>query len=189
MATTTKRVSLKPLEVVQATLRIEGITSLICQGLTGTEVTDKPGDMTPEQEMESNLYPKVNGQNTFPSQKVNNACVDAAKTHVPGIDKTQARGAFFITPEYLIIEAGGPNCRSDAVLRGPNKAPAIVYRPEFIPWEMEIPIEFSKSGVLSLDQIVMLFNSAGFHVGIGAWNPPHNGIHGRFRVVTNDKGK
>ena len=75
--------------------------------------------------------------------------------------------------------------RTDLVGGGKgSKAPSTLsYRVEFIDWETELTVEFAP-GILSPDQVVNLFNLAGFHTGVGSWRPENGGSHGQFGVVS-----
>lgn len=93
---------------------------------------------------------------------------------------TAARGAFHIQGELVEI-VGEPKPREDMVRVGMGTAD-IRYRAEFSPWKVRLSLSYN-AGALSPEQIVNLFNIAGFGVGVGEWRPEKDGSYGRFHVA------
>lgn len=116
----------------------------------------------------------------FPVVAFKAAAVDAC-SHVGGVTKVLARGVFHITGEMAVIESDPPEMREDMVRVGMGTAD-IRYRGEFKQWKVRLPIRYNAS-VLSLEQIVNLFNTAGFAVGVGEWRPQRDGSYGMFHVA------
>lgn len=108
------------------------------------------------------------------------AAVDAC-SYVDGVTKVEARGAFHINGEFVDI-TGTPTIREDMVRIAMGTAD-IRYRGEFKQWRCEFVLRYN-TNVLSLDQIVNLFNTAGFAVGVGEWRPQKDGSYGMFHVAT-----
>jgi hypothetical protein len=100
--------------------------------------------------------------------------------------KTDARATFHIDGELVKID-GEPEPREDMVRVGMGTAD-IRYRGEFKNWSTTFTIRYNAS-VLSAEQIVNLFNAAGFGVGIGEWRPQKSGSYGRFHVATGAEAK
>lgn len=138
----------------------------------------------------------------FPSVAFKAAAVTAC-TSVDGITKVAARQAFHVVGEQYSIKSAylhegkqlsarydlvkilcpnGPEMREDMVRIGMGTAD-IRYRGQFWPWAVKVRIKFN-AGVLSQAQIVNLFNTAGFGVGIGEWRPEKDGSNGRFQVAS-----
>ena len=111
-----------------------------------------------------------------------NAAVSGCR-FADGIKMTVARGAFHVVEELSPIE-GEPSMRpgGDMVRVGMGKAD-LRYRGEFRKWKTTLRIRYNASA-LSVEQIVNLFNSAGFGVGVGEWRPEKDGSHGMFHVAT-----
>lgn len=109
------------------------------------------------------------------------AAVDAC-SHVDGITKVMARGAFHINGEFVEIVGNGPNLREDMVRIGMGTAD-IRHRGEFTDWSVVVSVRYNAS-VLSAEQIVNLFNVAGFGIGVGEWRPSRDGSYGMFHVAT-----
>ena len=89
------------------------------------------------------------------------------------------RGAFHVEGDLVHVE-GEPQRREDMVRVGMGTAD-IRYRPEFPKWATELDVSYN-SRALAAEQIVNLFEIAGFAVGVGEWRPEKDGQFGRFRV-------
>lgn len=175
-----KSIKLSLPEILKTEIVIEGLTTLICSRRN----LDKIPKDDLEKQFESSLYPKVNGHYGFPSAGIKKSMVNAAKTYATRIDKSRAKGAFFIPVDYVEIEGSDPSPREDiCCIPNARNQPAIkVIRAEFKTWKMKIPIEYDKNGPLTLEEILTLLAKAGHHVGIGAYRPECSGIHGRFII-------
>jgi hypothetical protein len=115
----------------------------------------------------------------FPAIAFKAAAVDAC-SHVDGMTKVSARGAFHIDCDLVKIE-GTPTPREDMVRIAMGTAD-IRYRGEFLKWRVRLPIKYN-ANVISPEQIVNLFETAGFGIGIGEHRPQCNGQNGRFHVA------
>ncbi len=113
----------------------------------------------------------------FPSIAFKAAAVRAAND--AGMKMTEARRTFHIDGELVQIN-GTPKMREDPV-KIPSGAD-LRYRGEYWPWSVDLLIKFN-THVISAEQIVNLFELAGFGVGIGEWRPERNGGLGRFHVA------
>ena len=185
----------KPLELPKFDLRtmrikLVGDSPLIChawsrkakQQMLDTQMK-KPKQAkaakNPQQDFEDSLYPYPGGGYGFPVIAFKSAATDAC-SHVDGITKVQARGAFHINGELVKIQGSTPTPREDMVRVGLGSAD-LRYRGEFLSWFTEIPIRYN-AGVLSDEQIIHLFTIAGFAIGIGEWRPQKDGQNGLFHV-------
>jgi hypothetical protein len=115
----------------------------------------------------------------FPAVAFKSAAVDAC-SHVDGVTKVEARGAFHIDGEFVTIE-GTPDMREDMVKIGMGTSD-LRYRGEFRKWRCSFVVRYN-ANVLSLEQIVNLFNTAGFAIGVGEWRPAKDGSNGMFHVA------
>lgn len=115
----------------------------------------------------------------FPCVAFKNAAVGACR-FADGIKMTEARGAFHVIGEFATIEGAAPSMRQDMVRVGQGTAD-VRFRGEFNPWKVTLDISYN-AAALSPEQIVNLFNVAGFGVGVGEWRPEKDGSYGRFRV-------
>ena len=134
----------------------------------------------PEVEFEDSLYHIEGGGYGFPAVAFKAAAVNAC-SHVDGITKVHARGAFHIMCELVTIEGDKPIQREDMVRVGMGVAD-LRYRGEFKKWHCKIPVRFN-ANVLSLEQITNIFDTAGFSTGVGEWRPQKNGDYGMFHVA------
>ena len=173
-------------------VELEGTSSLICHNWdekTRRQMLGKQmGEAQAAQEkkdpnlcFKNSLYPIPGEKNAFgfPAVGFKSAAVDAC-SHVAGITKVEARGAFHITQDLVPID-GVPTPRTDMVRIGMGTADVRI-RGEFLTWKATLTIRHNAS-VLTAAQIVNLFDTAGFAVGIGEWRPEKNGSHGMFRVT------
>jgi len=132
----------------------------------------------PQKDFEESLYKIPGGGYGFPSVGFKAAAVSACR-FVEAIKMTEARGAFHVEGELLRV-LGTPTPREDMVRVGMGVAD-IRYRAEFKEWLVEVPVRFN-TRALTAEQIINLFNTAGFGVGVGEWRPEKNGQHGMFHV-------
>lgn len=116
----------------------------------------------------------------FPAVAFKSAAVDAC-TSTGAITKVAARQAFHLLGEMIEIIGPPPSMREDVARVGMGTAD-LRYRGEFDPWGAIIRVQINAS-VISAEQVVNLFNLAGFAVGIGDWRPQRDGPFGRFRVA------
>jgi len=132
----------------------------------------------PQRDFEESLYKHPEGGYGFPAVAFKAAAVDAC-SHVEGITKVQARGAFHIVGELARLD-GEPRMRADMVRVGLGTAD-IRIRAEFPAWSTTLDIRYNDN-VLSREQIANLFNTAGFAVGVGEWRPQKDGSYGMFHA-------
>ena len=132
----------------------------------------------PERDYQESLYEHPDGGYGFPCVAFKAAAVGACR-FADGIKMTEARGAFHVVGEMAKIE-GEPTMREDMVRVGMGTAD-IRYRGEFKAWKAQLTIAYNASSI-SPEQIVNLFNLAGFGVGVGEWRPERDGSYGRFHV-------
>jgi hypothetical protein len=135
----------------------------------------------PEKDYEDAFYRLPDGGPGFPTIAFKASAVSAAGRFADGMKMTEVRGSFHIEGELVEI-IGKPNMREDMVRVGMGMAD-IRYRPEFKAWRVKLPIRYNEDAI-SLEQIVNLFNMAGFGVGIGEWRPEKDGLYGMFHVAT-----
>lgn len=117
----------------------------------------------------------------FPSVAFKSAAVDAC-TSIAGVTKVAARQAFHIDGEMVEIVGPPPAMREDVCRVGMGVAD-LRYRGQFDPWGVRLRVQIN-TAVISAEQVVQLFNLAGFAVGIGEWRPSRDGGYGRFRVAS-----
>ena len=120
----------------------------------------------------------------FPAIAFKAAAVTAC-TSVDGITKVAARQAFHVSGAdggEMIEIVGVPTMREDMVRIGMGTAD-IRFRGEFKAWRASVFIRHN-ANVLSAGEIINLFNTAGFSVGIGEWRVEKDGSFGMFKVAS-----
>ncbi len=132
----------------------------------------------PQKQYEGSLYPLGKGKYGFPVVAFKSAAVDAC-SHADGITKVEARGAFHINSEMAEI-VGKPTMREDTVKIAMGTTD-LRYRGEFKQWQTTLEVRYNKN-VLTVEQIVNLFNIGGFAIGVGEWRPQRDGSYGMFHV-------
>ncbi|GAC1339745.1 MAG: hypothetical protein NVSMB20_15990 [Bradyrhizobium sp.] len=147
----------------------------------------------PQQDVIDSCYCHPEGGYGFPSIAFKSAAVDAC-SYVDGVTKVEARGAFHVNFDISKVSGDLTEIRSDLLKIEGEMTPRedlvkialgtadIRHRGEFRHWAVNVPIRFN-AGVLSYEQIVHLFNVAGFAVGVGEWRPQRDGSNGLFHVA------
>ncbi len=172
------------------TIRLVGDSPLICHKWSEKakkEMLDKQMKKAktakvakdPQRDYEESLYGHPDGGYGFPCVAFKSAAVGACR-FTEGVKMTVARGAFHVVGELAQIE-GEPTMREDMVRVGMGTAD-IRYRGEFKTWAVELTITYN-AAALSIDQIVNLYNLAGFGIGVGEWRPEKDGSYGRFHCA------
>lgn len=206
------QVELKELPVQKFTLQIVGDSPLIChawsqkakmgmlgkhlkKATTGKEVrrptvefADSLYWLTPKPELDgltdeqaANLLGDIIPQSQFgfPTTAFKSSAIDAGYQQGILSKKTTARGAFHIQGEFAVIE-GTPTIREDMARIGQGIA-EVRYRAEFKTWRTELLITYIANSI-SAEQIINLFQIAGFANGVGDWRPARDGQFGTFHV-------
>ena len=187
----TSGISIPPIEIKTYVLRLVGDSPLICHAWSTKakqEMLDKqmgkargkkePKD--PQRDYEEAFYRDENSAAAFPTIAFKAASVSASR-QVEGLTMTFLRGAFHTVGEMVPIE-GTPHMREDTVRVGMGTAD-LRYRPEFTQWAVNLKVRLNVRS-LTLEQLVHLFNQAGFSVGVGEWRPEKDGRNGMFHVET-----
>ena len=118
------------------------------------------------------------GRFGFPTIGFKAAAVGAIR-QVQGMKMTEARIAFHVLGEFAEI-MGTPRMREDMV-RLQTGVADIRYRAGFPEWSTTLRAQYHESGI-SLEQLLNLFQLAGFGPGVGDWRPERDGGFGRFRL-------
>jgi len=184
-------VEMKRINIQRVEVKLEGISPLIVHAWSAKakkEMLDKQMKKAknakeakdPQRDYEEAFYRLPNGKPGFPTIAFKQAAVSAGGRFSDGLKMTELRGAFFIEGELAEI-IGEPRIREDMVRVGMGTAD-IRYRPEFPQWGTTLKISYNADAI-SLDQLVNIFNLAGFGVGVGEWRPERDGQFGMFRVA------
>lgn len=173
-------------------LTLEGISPLICHRF-GTkarammlakqkgEAQQAKEKKDPQKDFEESLYIE-NGKYVFPvtafKKAAISACTSLGKTV---LSKTLASQSHHVLGTWTEIHGSKPVMRED-IVRLQRTTADIRFRGEFHEWSVQVKILFNKR-VITKDQIVNLYNLAGFAVGVGEWRPEKSGQSGMFKVV------
>ena len=190
-------VQLRPILIQRIQIRLVGDSALICNRWSEKakkQMLDKQMKKArsakeaknPKEQYRESLYRlpgklgsgKLGVGYGFPAIGFKSAAVEAC-SHIDGITKVLARGAFHVVGDLVKIE-GTPRMREDMVRVGMGVAD-IRYRGEFPTWACTIEVRYN-ANVLSAEQIINLFNTAGFAIGVGEWRPQRDGSYGMFHV-------
>lgn len=183
-------VELKAINLSTITFRVVGVSPLIMHAWSEKAKremlekqmkkakTAKPAK-DPQDDYEQAFYRNEKGEPAFPTIAFKQAAVSAGGRFSDGLKMTELRGAFFVIGELVKID-GVPNMREDMVRVGMGTAD-IRYRPEFKKWSAVLTIKYNADKI-SAEQIINLFNLAGFGVGVGEWRPERDGQYGMFHV-------
>lgn len=120
----------------------------------------------------------------FPAIGFKAAAVTAC-TSLADITKVAARQAFHVhghNESDLVKIEGTPEMAEHMVRVGMGTAD-IRFRGVFKKWAVVLNVMYNERA-LSAEQIVNLFNTAGFAVGVGEWRPERDGSYGMFQVAT-----
>ena len=185
-------ITLPALNIKTAIIELVGDSPLICHAWSQkakTEMLDKQmkkakqakAAKDPVKDYEDSLYHLPDGSGYgFPAVALKSSAVDAC-SHVANMTKVEARGAFHINGEMVPI-FGEPNMREDMVKIGMGTAD-LRYRGEFKTWSTRFTLRYN-ANVIELEQILNLFNTAGFAIGVGEWRPQRDGSYGMFHVAS-----
>jgi hypothetical protein len=187
-------ISIPQIQVLEMQIVLVGDSPLICHRFSEKakqQMLDKQmkkaaqakAAKDPQRDYEESLYPHPDGGYGFPCIGFKNAAVSACR-FTDGLKMTEARGAFHVRGDLAKIE-GTPTLREDTVRIAMGTAD-IRYRGEFKDWRVRLHIRYN-AAVLSLPQIINLFNLAGFGVGVGEWRPERDGSYGLFHVASEDE--
>ncbi len=139
----------------------------------------------PEQDYKESRYIIDETRDGFPIVGFKSAAVDAC-SHVDGLTKVEARGAFHLINgipsqnhgDLVPIEYQSIRMREDMVRVGMGVAD-LRYRAEYTGWTATLQVKHN-ANVLSREQIENLFKLAGFAIGVGEWRPAKDGSNGMF---------
>ena len=119
----------------------------------------------------------------FPATGFKQCAIMGAYRLGADIKTTVAKAAIIIPCEYIEIKGKAVSMREDMVkVGGISKVADIRYRAQIEDWEADIPVKYVSS-VLSLEQVINLFNLGGFACGVGEWRNEKNGVFGSFHVA------
>lgn len=191
------------IETIQTTVEVRGISPLIVHawGKKAKEMMRQKQQKlasrakeakNPVEDFNESRYRNDRGEDCLPVIAFKSCAVEAGL--LAGVFKTVLRKAFFVgrAGEDLVPimnpatgkpygEEDPPTMREDMVRVGQGVAD-MRYRAEYRDWYVQIPVEFNPR-IISAEQLMNLFDNAGYSIGVCEWRPEKDGQFGRFRVV------
>lgn len=140
----------------------------------------------PLQEVEAATYHMPDGGYGIPASGLKNCAVSACK-FVDGVPMTRAKGAFFVMEEaeglVRLNVKGRPEVDERMVAVGPfgRKVKMARFRPRFDKWSCTFKVVYDPD-TLSAEQLLNLYERAGFSVGLCEYRPEKSGNLGMFSV-------
>jgi hypothetical protein len=114
------------------------------------------------------------------------AAVANTSTVIENVTKKLVNGALYVIGDLVPLKYDKLVMREDhVVIGGMSKTADIRYRGAFEGWSAVLQVRFAKN-LISADQVINLFNYAGFFCGVGEWRPGSRtaGPNGTFKVKT-----
>lgn len=142
----------------------------------------------PAREVAAALYRLPNGKYGVPASGVKNCAVSACR-FLDSIKMTRAKGSFFVledadglvelkTKKHLIDE------RMVSIGTFGNKVKMVRFRPRFDEWSITFKVVYDPDSI-SAEQLLNLYDRAGFSVGLCEFRPEKSGSYGMFHVKRN----
>lgn len=138
-----------------------------------TEMPEDSSDEAIEEALEDARF-------AFPSVAFKASAVSGAYRAGVIKNKVSMNAAFHIQGELVEIQGSKPVMREDMVRVGMGTAD-LRYRGEFKEWSAILPIVYAP-GMITLEQLVNLFNLGGFTCGVGEWRVEKGGMNGMYHV-------
>lgn len=186
-----RELSIPQIQLSQMVVTIVGTTPLITnrfgekkqeaiEDKQTKEARVKKPPRDPQAEFEDAIYHLDGARGYgFPGSGIKKALV-AAGGRFADEKMTILRGIINITQPLIEILDSEPKMRRDPV-RLKDGTASLAYRPMFENWRMKVPVVYN-SNMITKEQVLNLFQHAGFSVGIGDWRPEKNGVFGQFTI-------
>lgn len=196
-------VKVTPLKIDRFVIPIIGLSDLITNcigpevrktlkgGLNEGEIQPEKEDRDPQKEFQNSIYrmSETDWSPAFPGIGIRKALIVAAKRMGAGVG-TKVAANVFVDDEMIAILDRLPK-KDQATIRmeqgGKSGGLAVSNRARFERgWRMRVWVSFNAS-MFTRNEIVNLFEAAGFGIGIGCRRPELEGTNGRWMVDTGKK--
>ena len=192
-----KQVAIPPIALKKASITLIGTSPLMVNKFSEKskrEMEDKATKKaknkkeygTPEEQMKATLYAIPGKKNVYgvPASGVKNCAITA--TRYVDAKGTVITGAFHVVDDIggLIPIKGSKPVIDERIVRVGNfgnKKPCVRYRARFDKWELKFNVLYN-SNVVSTEQLLHLYENAGFSVGLCEYRPEKKGNLGMFHV-------
>ncbi len=185
------RVQVPEIRLTRNVYILEGLSPLITRKMPPSIPDRKapasgPKEYKDEDEFEASIY-WGEGKNRKKAGLLPVAFKHAGVSACRSLSKSQmtmvlASQTHHVTGSWAEIKGSKPKLRKDVVRVPPGSSKAVNrVRAEFWPWTVEIEILFNEA-VISPEQLVALYNLAGFAVGVYEWRPERGGMFGMYKV-------
>ncbi len=136
-----------------------------------------------EEILEGHIHRTEDDEVGFPAAGFQKALINMAKTkQLDGVSGKLVSGAVQVMGDIIPMKYEEMKVSELWGTRsGRTGAPRLIVRPEFENWSFEIPVAFN-SKMISAEQVLNLFNLAGFHIGVGSYRKANGGSYGMFKV-------
>lgn len=209
MASKAVTLELPPIKIETHSIFIIGTTPLICHAfpekarkmMLAKQMKEAKGGRDardPYEEVEAARYALGGGIDGIPAVAFKDTAVTAC-TSLADITKIAARQAFqvrgipmnkpgciegsFQRTALIPLVSGDPVIREDvARLSGIGRTPEMRYRPEYSPWGVRLLVNLN-SQVISISQLITMYQAAGHGVGVGDYRAERDGNSGGFEPV------
>jgi hypothetical protein len=137
---------------------------------------------------EYHCYRNKDGKCYIPSEQIRGALINAGsyvKAKVGGRSKSMKQivaAMFMVAPEEILLPDYDAIDKRSAV-NHKVKGRIITIRPKWNSWEAEFTLEISERSITT-ETIKSIIEYAGNYVGIGSYRPTHNGMFGRFELIS-----
>ena len=141
-------------------------------------------DGEPEEKTEEGVANAINNgaRIGFPATGFKKCAIMGAYRSGADIKTTVAKAAIMIPCEFVEIHGDAVEMREDMVkVGGISKVADIRYRAQIKNWWADIPVRYN-ANVVSLEQVVNMFQLGGFACGVGEWRTERDGIFGAFHI-------
>jgi len=143
---------------------------------------EKPKTKDDKEMADLSFYKHPDGVAAIKTGAFKKAFIGACRFLDKDVPMTLVRGAVVILGDFLPIKGSNLRMRAD-VTRNKSGGAIIVHRYEIAEWSVELMIQYN-ARIFSPSHIANLLNTAGFHIGVGAWRPESKcgGTFGMFEV-------